>query len=177
MSTADIYSLTVISCIYRTEMCKLNASYAKPGVPATSWASGFGLQWSDQPSPMPVYRGGNLKPGQAKKLASLQRQALMLTGHLRKGTPTTGLNVVLDSIPIDLYITGEMAKTRIRLRHRLPRDWNGCGPGPYGKFGHIRLSDFLIDQLNIPDLQTDDAVKSKNFDFTTRSTLAPWSMV
>ena len=105
--------------------------------------------------------GGNLKPGQAKKLASLQRQALMLTGHLRKGTPTTGLNVVLDALPTDLFIAGEIAKTRIRLRHRLPRDWNGCGPGPYGKFGHIRLSDFLIDQLNIPDLQTDDAVKSK----------------
>ena len=89
----------------------------------------------------------------------------MLTGHLRKGTPTTGLNVVLDILPIDLYITGEIAKTRIRLRHRLPRGWNGCGPGPYGKYGHIRLSDFLIDQLNIPDLQTDDAVKNKNFDF------------
>ena len=45
-----------------------------------------------------------LKGKLKNKLRSLQRLALLMTGHYRNGTPTAGLEVITDTMPIDLFI-------------------------------------------------------------------------
>ena len=54
-----------------------------------------------------------LKGKLKNKLRSLQRLALLMTGHYRNGTPTAGLEVITDTMPIDLFIDKEAVSTVI----------------------------------------------------------------
>ena len=99
--------------------------------------------------------GSRLLKGQIKKLGSIQRMCLMLTGHVRRSTPTEGLNVAVGIPPIHLYIMGEVIKARLRLKEKLIRDWNGKGPGKNGKKGHIKLADELLKSIDLPEINLD----------------------
>jgi ribonuclease HI len=69
------------------------------------------------------------------KFERLQRLALMGLGHFRKSTPTAGLEVIFDLIPLDIYLNGEAAKTFQRISGRNPTRWDGIGTGK--KRGHL----------------------------------------
>ena len=45
-----------------------------------------------------------LTKGQITKLTRLQRSALIMTSNIRKGTPTSALEVITDVPPIDLFL-------------------------------------------------------------------------
>ena len=93
----------------------------------------------------------NLKSSLIDKLAKLQRFALTLMDHFRKGTPATGLDVIMGITPIDLELSRLAKEARLRLAPRLIRDWNGKGPGQHGHLGHIKIADLLLEQIGITE--------------------------
>jgi hypothetical protein len=105
--------------------------------------------------------GGNLNKTQLDQLESTQRAALTLTGHVRRSTPGSGLNIVTNTLPIDLFLQEHITKTRLRLKPYLIRDWAGKGPGRFGKLGHIALSDAMLELINLPDNNLDSHPTSK----------------
>jgi hypothetical protein len=107
--------------------------------------------------------GGRLNKTQLDQLESTQRAALTLTGHVRRSTPGSGLNIVTNTLPIDLFLQEHITKARLRLKPYLIRDWAGKGPGRYGKLGHIALSDAMLEQINLPDNNLDSHPTSKTW--------------
>ena len=61
--------------------------------------------------------GKGIKTHLKAKLRSLQRLALLCLGHVRRGTPTAGLEVITDTMPIDLFIEQESVNTYLSLIH------------------------------------------------------------
>ena len=57
----------------------------------------------------------SLTKGQISKMEKLQRMAMMMTCNMRKGTPTSALEVILDIPPIDLFLKSEAKKAGYRL--------------------------------------------------------------
>ena len=102
-----------------------------------------------------------------KKLSSLQRLGLMQLGHFRKGTPSAGLDVITDTLPLHLQIQTEMMKTVVRLGDRLTEDWDGERKG-LRQQGHIHYAKNLTREANVPELFLDPCLKEKvwekNFD-------------
>ena len=70
-----------------------------------------------------------------KLLRTIQRQALLMLGHFRKGTPTEGLNIITNTTPIELFVESEILKANARLGKKVDRDWDGLTKGQAK--GHI----------------------------------------
>ena len=99
---------------------------------------------------------------QNDQLASLQRLALMLTGSYHPGTPTEGLNIIFDTMPIDLYIKSEVIKARVRLEGKLDYTWKGKS---FGKaLGHITYADKLKKETKLPSNELDKKNKEPMWD-------------
>ena len=65
---------------------------------------------------------GKLTLGQKKKLKSFQRTILMQLGNFRKGTPGDALDVITDTMPIDLFLEAEMRKGNYHIRPHFEED-------------------------------------------------------
>ena len=70
--------------------------------------------------------------------------ALMLTGHFRKSTPETGLDVIMVATPLDLHITATALKARIRTKGKFDPKWEG--KEPRGKMSHFRKLDIMLEE-------------------------------
>ena len=68
-------------------------------------------------------------------LQRIQRLALLSMGQFLKSTPTAGLEVLLNVLPLDLYVKQEARSTAARLGGVAPDGWDGVGHGR--KRGHI----------------------------------------
>lgn len=90
---------------------------------------------------------------QIGKLRSLQRMALMMMGNYRKGKPGESLNIMTDTIPIELFIKEEATKTGIRINKHFDKNWDGNGSGKSN--GHVKLIMDEIDALELPNAPTD----------------------
>ena len=65
----------------------------------------------------------------AKPLHRLQRLALLCTGSFAPSTPTKGLEIILNYMPLDLNIMEEAEKTAIRIKGRNKKKWDYIGKG------------------------------------------------
>ena len=75
-----------------------------------------------------------------KQLKSIQRLALLMTGHYRKGTPGDGLDVITGTLPLRLEIRATSMKSFIRLRDRNVRqlsEWDGKTTKNLLQNGHL----------------------------------------
>ena len=74
-------------------------------------------------------------PKYASQFQSLQRLAILTTGHYRLSTPGAGLEMITNLTPIDIYVEGEAAMAARRILGRNPTRWDGIGKK--GKRGHL----------------------------------------
>ena len=75
-----------------------------------------------------------------KQLKSIQRLALLMTGHYRKGTPGDGLDAITGTLPLRLEIRAASMKSFIRLRDRNARqleEWDGKTTKSLLQNGHL----------------------------------------
>ena len=74
-------------------------------------------------------------PKNFKPLIRLQRLALMCLGSFAKSTPTKGLEIIFNYMPLDLLAKQEALKAALRLGSRNKKRWDGVGIG--SKRGHL----------------------------------------
>ena len=77
----------------------------------------------------------------------------MQLGNFRNGTPGDALDVITDTLPIDLFIKAEMQKCNYRIRPHFDDDWTGYGSKT--KLGHILKAKLTEIELNMPYLEGD----------------------
>ena len=107
--------------------------------------------------------GTNLTKTQKEKLNKIQRMGLMQLGNFRYSTPTSGLDVILGQLPLDLYILETAMRTHVRLEPLEIRDWNGKGPGTRGRIGHILRMEKLMTEMAISHERCDAIPKEKSW--------------
>ena len=84
-------------------------------------------------------------------------------GNFRYSTPTTGLEIIMGQLPLDLHILETAMRTHVRLAPLSIRDWNGKGPGSKGRPGHILRMEKLMQELQIIYAHNDSIPKEKSW--------------
>ena len=73
-------------------------------------------------------------PSGSSTLKRVQRLALLLMGDFLASTPTAALEVLLNLVPLDIFVRGEAIATAARIGNVDP-GWDGIGDGNYR--GHL----------------------------------------
>jgi hypothetical protein len=98
-----------------------------------------------------------------KKLDKLNRLTALLLAPVKKSTPTKGLEIIYDLMPLHLYIECRVSEIMARIRETVqPNNWDGLG----SQKGHIRLWDDCKGMITNNITQTDRIpakVWEKNF--------------
>ena len=72
----------------------------------------------------------------------------MKFGNFRRSTPTAGLEIILDLMPIPMYLKKLAFMAFIRLRNSNPATWDGIGKNR--QIGHLQWLDRQHKSLDIP---------------------------
>ena len=88
-----------------------------------------------------------LTKGHVTKLKSFQRKALMMMGNFRQNTPGDALEVITDTMPLDLFIKGEAAKATFRISPHFETDkWETMCKNT----GHIHKAKKDAEDIGLP---------------------------
>ena len=90
----------------------------------------------------------NATTSQQLSLNRLNRLAALMITFCRKGTPTAGLEVIYDLMPLDLFIIGEAIKAGYRIKSRNVTTWDGLGYKPSIQ-GHKKWADTNAKKLGL----------------------------
>ena len=106
------------------------------------------------------------------KLKKVQRLALLMTGSYRQNTSGDSLDVLTDTIPIDLFLREETLKAGTRLNKHFELSW--VGESLTTKIGLEEEISKELKSLDLLGLETDDInqvtiLKKRNFTITTDS--------
>jgi len=71
--------------------------------------------------------------------------------QVRKTTPTAGLEIVTNIIPLDIFIQGTIISTYKRLNISTSNKWKS----KYKNIGHLNYAFSLISQTDLPVLESD----------------------
>ena len=87
---------------------------------------------------------------------------------MRRGSPTTALEMILDLPPVDLVIKQRALNSMLRIAHHNRSRWDGCGKG----LGHIRylkntLLDLGVDELIFDNTKSLSFQKEYTVDFSS----------
>jgi ribonuclease HI len=88
-------------------------------------------------------------------LTKINRLALLTFGPVRRSTPTVGMEMIGNLLPLDLFLQGEVAKTWLRIGHIRHEIWDGVGTSPTAR-GHRRALRQLTNGLSLPDIVSDE---------------------
>ena len=91
------------------------------------------------------------------KLTRLQRLAMMSTAHFRRSTPTAGLEVMGNLMPLDIYVKGLAVRTAIRIRDRNKTIWDGLA-NKKGEKGHIKWAQTTMNLTETTNLDTQPVI-------------------
>ena len=90
------------------------------------------------------------------RLNKIQRMVHMMMSNNRKGTPAAGLEVIIGTMPIDIYLKGEALKCGYRIKTHFAKT-------PAEK-GHIDKYSKEAKDYGIDKLQSDDLPKTKQWE-------------
>ena len=85
-------------------------------------------------------------------LQRLQRKAMKSMSACMRSTPTTGLEVTMGLIPLDLHASEQAVRSRLRTRELLTDVWDGVGTT---KKGHRLLADKILNKIETTKLPCD----------------------
>ena len=88
-----------------------------------------------------------LTPAMTKRLNKVQRLALTTTGHYRRSTQETGLDVAMGILPLDLHILASALKGWNRTKGKYDPKWSGNGPN--GKRSHFKKLEDLTKEAGL----------------------------
>jgi len=88
-----------------------------------------------------------ISPIMKKHLDRVQRLALLAITSSMRSTPTTGMEVVLGLLPLDLHAQAEAVKARLRTRAMLKASWDGLGNQKNPTKGHQRALDDKLETI------------------------------
>lgn len=94
-----------------------------------------------------------LTQGQKKRLWSLQRLATNMYGSFRQKAPGDATEMVTDTVPLDLKMLKETAKSNLRLKSHYTMDWDRRSGGE--RVGHIKAMQLQEDEIGLPDVDRD----------------------
>ena len=94
------------------------------------------------------------------KLGKLQRKALLSMTASMRSTPTTGMEVVLGLIPLDLYTEQTGLSARARTRHSTPGTWDGVGTN---LIGHRLRHDKILEKFYPRSLPVDQITPRRDW--------------
>ena len=100
-----------------------------------------------------------------KKCTQIQSFAYSTMGLIRKNTPCAAIDVILNNMPLDLYILGHSAMSYFRLRgHELvdPNKLDTFHPQLQGHIPFIKRWLIKIGAQELLDIQTDNIAKIVN---------------
>ena len=89
--------------------------------------------------------------GIKEKLSHLNRLALKTYCNFPPSTPTKTLEIMTDTMPLDLYIKKEGLSTRIRLQNLVSLDWGGLSCNLTHSVSHLAFWDQLIADCNLEE--------------------------
>ena len=89
----------------------------------------------------------------AQKLRSFQRKVLMTMGNFRDNTPGDSLEVILDIMPLDIFLRGEAKKANYRLKENFDHDWSGVGKSK--RLGHVLQAKHDEIEMGLETTQSD----------------------
>ncbi len=95
-----------------------------------------------------------------KQLDRVQRLGLLAMAHVRRSTPTAGMEAVLDMMPLDLHAQYAAIKAIIRIRGGNRSCWDGIGCGCLR--GHLFFEGKILRGVDLAGDHT-DKWKAKDF--------------
>jgi hypothetical protein len=96
--------------------------------------------------------------GVMEKLKKLNRVLFLAMGHIRKSTPTVGMEVIMGLMPLDIYIGKTALDTYARIKQSRVR-WDGIGSTSVN--GHLRALAREWDEMDIGNDPTDRMFKKR----------------
>ncbi len=95
--------------------------------------------------------GSELGKQQTRRLERIQRLILRLMCSPLRSTGTASLEVIMDMIPLDLFVGEVAAKARLRTRNKVPKTWDGCGDRSKIRraLGHQRIWDDHLERCGL----------------------------
>ena len=92
------------------------------------------------------------------KLRKLTRMAINTMVKVPRSTPTRGLEIILDILPLHLHIQKEGLASYRRLFSQCPIQWEGVFTNLTNSISHLRYWEYLAQDLNIHDfhVETDE---------------------
>ena len=101
-------------------------------------------------------RGHKLgKKGFEAKLQKLDRLAMLTLTRIHKSTPTKGLNIIYNIMPLKLYIEFTGAKAYARQYNQLQENWSTNSLEAPGKINHRQYWKCRMENFAETDMDTD----------------------
>ena len=101
-----------------------------------------------------------------EKLHKLNRMACLSIASVHKSTPTAGLEMIYNLMPLDLFIEQVAIKISRRVSNQITPSWSGIGLR-LNQRGHLFLNQRIVSELGIDGLPMDKIPKkhswTKNF--------------
>ena len=103
---------------------------------------------------------------QITKLDRLNRLCCLSLAPIKKSSPTTGLEIIYNLLPLDLHVQKIALSTRIRIQNQIQPSWDGIG-SKLGKSGHLLQCSKNLNLMGIanppPDKLTTEKCWDENF--------------
>ena len=96
-----------------------------------------------------------------KKLLKLNRLACLSIAPVHKSTPTLGMEIIYDILPLDLYVEQVATKIHSRIQNQIHPCWSGIGKNPKD-LGHIYIGKKIISSMGLQNLPSEQ-IKKRNW--------------
>ena len=92
------------------------------------------------------------------KLRTLNRRAINTMVKIPRSTPTRGLEIILDILPLHLHIKKEGFAAYSRIKKLNPLQWEGIFTNLENSVSHLRYWEYFANDMNVQDfhVETDD---------------------
>ena len=97
-----------------------------------------------------------------EKLTKLNRLACLSIAPVHKSSPTAGLEVIYNLLPIDLFIEQTATKIHKRVQTQVVKQWPGMG-NKLKDNGHLLEGSKILENLNICDILMDKTTTKHNW--------------
>ena len=121
-----------------------------------------------------------------EKIKRLDRLCCLSIAPIKSSSPTMGLGVIYNLLPLDLFIRKTAAMTYLRIHNQTKPFWDGIGKQK-GKLGHLKTCSKFLEKLGLMGIPQDKITMShcwqKNFkildfeDFKNDSTESKPNMI